>query len=132
MYHDEFGTDWDTVSVDEAITRAYALGVADSLGEGDPEEYNRLCEAVSGRYNRSLVELAYQRGRGHAREHTQGGSDDAVGDRVWSDLVIEIGDEPTDVRLEEGLPHALARLPALDPPGDGLDGIRIPRFLLRE
>ena len=36
LYEREYGTDWTTLDKDEATERAYALGVAESLGEGRP------------------------------------------------------------------------------------------------
>lgn len=84
MYERTFGTDWEDVDHEEALRRAFAVGVAESLGEPAPEgELDRLKGQVSGRYGQSLVELAYDEGRNQAGRPAPG----TDSEDVWDALV---------------------------------------------
>lgn len=128
MYDAEYGTEWAAIETDEAIERAYALGVAETLEETHPGELDRLLDAADTAHDRAMVQLAYDKGRNRGRV-ASGESTDA--ETVWSDLVNETERERVTVSRERDLPAALQSLPLLDPPGDGLDRVRLPRFLLR-
>lgn len=132
MYEETFGTDWDGLSRDEAIRRAFALGVAASLSRPDPEEYDRLVAEPDSSYDQSLVELAYSRGRNRAKRE-RGDADSA--DEVWSTLVEETDDEAA-VDSDRPAPG-----PASDPPsalsnrgpsGERTGAIDLPAFLRGE
>lgn len=129
MYTDKFDTDWESLTVEEASRRAYALGVSDSLGEPMPAEYDRIKEEFAGAYDRSVVELAYEEGRTRARELSY--EADAE-ENIWNALVEA---EPITTGFgdpsESGLPKAMALGDFLDPPGDDLDRVRLPKFLRR-
>lgn len=60
MYESEFDTDWANLDKEGALERAFALGVARSLGEPNHEEYERVREAATTTYERSLIELSYE------------------------------------------------------------------------
>ena len=128
MYASEYGTDWAEIDVDEAIERAYALGVGETLGEGHDGELGRLLDVAGTAHDRAMVRLAYDKGRNRGREAT--GGDDRP-ETVWSDLVNDEEREPVAIERDRDLPRALRSLPLLEPPGDGLDRVRLPRFLLR-
>lgn len=92
IYESTFDADWSSLSLDETIQRAFALGVASALGEDHPEEYERLVKAQS----RSLVQMAFDEGRSRATDLaarlTAPGSgrttDEAtVEEHVWARLV---------------------------------------------
>lgn len=130
MYDDEFGTDWEELEEVEIYRRAFALGVSESLGSEHPGELNRLIEQASTVYQEGIVELAYQEGknRGQRRED-ESRSPDA--ESVWEAEIDDWVDELVEVQAPDSLPQSLQRFAALDPPGDGLDRVRLPRLLLR-
>ncbi|MFB6094354.1 MAG: hypothetical protein ABEJ77_05380 [Halanaeroarchaeum sp.] len=140
MYEETFDREWRSLAREEAMFRAYALGVDAALGEEHPEEVDRLARETS----RPLVQLAYDEGRSAAEERLGAGDsppDDATEGatrerRLWRDLVEDRRDEAGALdlvpvagnRLDP--PGALSRPGALDPPDDEVGSIRLPRFLL--
>lgn len=56
----------ETLSPDEAIRRAHALGVAAAFGRDADEALAEVREALDGSYDRSVVDLAYREGRADA------------------------------------------------------------------
>jgi len=94
IYESTFETDWSSLSLDEAIQRAFALGVASALGEDHPEEYERLVKAQS----RSLVQMAFDEGKSRATDMEtrltgpgtgQTFDESTVEEHVWARLVEE-------------------------------------------
>lgn len=128
MYASEFGTDWTSLTRDAAITRAYALGVAELLGERHPEELPRIIDQMETAYGRSLVELSFEEGKAKARDHTAD-----TPDAIWDELVRagtpDLSGEAPEPR--DGIPGSVTRIEMLNPPGDNLDRIRLPEFLFR-
>ena len=57
MYDRTFGTEWDDLSREEAVERAFALGVAAGVDSARPEELDRVLEAFPGSYDQSIVQL---------------------------------------------------------------------------
>ena len=106
-YEGEFDTGWDSLDKDEATTRAYAIGVAERLGEHNREELEAIYTEMDSAYHRSMVELAYDEGRNEAKTATEADSDDA--DAVWAELVQgEVTTiEPDDIPDRDSLPDAL-------------------------
>jgi len=45
MYDRTFGTEWDELTREEAVERAFALGVADGVGSERPAELDRVLDA---------------------------------------------------------------------------------------
>jgi hypothetical protein len=133
MYDDRFGTNWERLSVDEAIRRAFALGAADELGGGVDGELDRLRGVADTPANRRLVELAFDEGRARAKGRRDGG------EATWEAVVssdhefateLEAPREPSgEERVPRGVPEATGRPPMLDEPGDGLDRHRLPGML---
>ena len=146
MYEDSFSTDWDGDEMDreEAIWRAYALGVAAALGEQHPEEYRQIVAATG----RSLVEMAYDEGKSSAADLdsrlASGTAEEDVSEfpsrerAVWSKLISyreEGGDGVATSgggRDRDDLPEFLYRIDpdALD--RDDLSRLRLPEFLSRK
>ena len=134
LYEREYGAEWTTLDKDEATERAYALGVAESLGEYNRDEFEAVHAEVDTAYDRSMVELAFREGKTEAREHEPGGDDD---DRaVWRDLVegetvtVDEDDLPTGGR--DGIPEAVDRIDALEKPDpDEVEATDQPDFLDR-
>ncbi len=135
-YERAYETDWDALDKDEAIDRAYALGVAASLGEYHPEELERVRTEMDTSYNKSVVDLAFDEGKNEARELD---ADTAKGaaDPVWAELVegesvtVEESEVPTGGR--DGLPDAIDKIDALDrPKPDKNEAIERPEFLEKD
>jgi|AntDeeMinimDraft_5_1070356.scaffolds.fasta_scaffold51209_2 hypothetical protein len=131
MYKETYGTDWESLDRDEAMSRAFAIGVAASLGHDYAEEYDRIVQSMDSSYNRSIVELAFEEGKNKAKKK-QYESDDE-GD-VWSELVegetvtVEKDEVPTGGQNK--LPPALDKTKLLDRPNtDSRDRVKKPDFL---
>lgn len=138
MYEDAYSTRWDTLEREEVFERAYALGVAAALDTTPAGELRRLKGAVDGRYDESLVDLAYREGKAKAE-----GLRDTIDTprEVWDDLIgtgtgtdadaIGPVDDPAAARSPKptDLPPAVRRLPFLDHPRKHLDRLRLPEFL---
>jgi hypothetical protein len=131
-YERVYGTDWEELDEDEAIDRAYALGVAASLGEYHREELDAIREEMTTAYNRSVVDLAFDEGKNEGRE-----VESEEKETVWNELVIgeevtiDPDEPPTGGRT--GLPEAVDRMDVLDrPERDSTDALDLPEFLDRE
>lgn len=137
VYASELGTDWTTLGRDEALHRAFALGVAAACGHHHPDELDRLQRAVEGAYDRSLVELAYSEGRQKANRLRREAGD---AESVWQQLVEE--DEGSTLRsavdrtrppTRLDLPPSLSRIGLLDRVDpDHRESLGLPRFLRRD
>lgn len=131
MYERQFETEWEDLTIEEATRRAYAIGVATSLGEDHESEFKRIYAHFDTPYNRSLVELSFEEGRNRARKEVGAGGDQSD---IWDDLVAsgEIDRvEPTPfTRGGQSVPSAVQRATMLNSPLDGpLDAIGLPDFL---
>ncbi|MDS0260008.1 hypothetical protein NDI56_11445 [Haloarcula sp. S1CR25-12] len=133
-YEGEFDTGWDSLGKDDATNRAYAIGVAERLGEFNREELEAIYTEMDSAYHRSMVELAYEEGRNEAKAATDADSDDA--DAVWAELVegektvIDGDDVPS--RGRDSLPEALDSGELLDKQDvDSTEAVDRPDFLDR-
>ncbi|MFB6156642.1 MAG: hypothetical protein ABEJ34_02220 [Haloferacaceae archaeon] len=113
MYGETYDTDWDPseVNPDEAVDRAFALGVASVLGVEPEGERDRLLDLADTPYGRSMLELSYEEGQQEARDLRRDPSVDADDpSAVWAELVAGDGvaRRPGDVVRESDLPDALA------------------------
>lgn len=134
-YERVYGTDWETLEETEAMERAYALGVAASLGEYHPDELDAIRQEMDTAYQRSVVDLAFDEGRNEAREVDL--PDEETKANAWTALVegesvtVDADEVPTGGR--EGLPEAIDRVEALDLPDiDSTDAVDLPDFLKRD
>lgn len=136
MYEDRYGTDWERLDPESAIERAYALGVLAELGEGLPEEYDRVRTAIGSGPDSNMIELAYEEGR-------QAVADVDVGERTdreaWEDLIEEAdsrlvkrGGEETEHDEEAPASKPPSSLAALEGPDDDPSMLDFPAFLRRE
>lgn len=123
MYETTFGTDWAQLDREEAIRRAFALGVADGCGRPDVDEYERVQDALPQAYDRSMVDLAYEEGRTKALGMKS--TDEA---EVWSELVDEAGN-PVEPPLRTKLPGALNELTLLRREDGRPSSFDLPSFL---
>lgn len=130
MYEEKFGTDWESLSHDELVERAFVLGISESVGESMPDEYDRILAEAETAYSRNIIELAFSEGKEQGTDRQESSSDeeeDAVSEAEADELFRE------SRFVENGsIPDAVNRVELLDPPGDGLDRIRLPGFLTRE
>ncbi len=144
MYEDRFATDWtpDELDRDEAIERAFALGVAAECGEEHPGEYKRLV-SVAGR---ALVQMAFDDGRSRAKDVRQELRSEANSDAesvdfqdrdatIWSKLVeYDTGEQTALQRHTKPLkrldvPEMLRGFDLGNDSKDDLSRLRIPEFL---
>lgn len=136
QYERAYGTDWDTLDKDEAIDRAYALGVAASLGEYHPEELEAIRAEMDTAYDKSVVDLAFDEGKNEAREvdPDDGGGETAA---VWSELVegetVTVDDDEIPTGGRDALPAAIEKFDALERPEPNKnEAVERPDFLDRE
>ena len=133
MYEETFGTDWERLDHEEVLRRAFALGVAEGLGSAPEGELDRLQSQLSGRYGRSLVELAYDEGRTKGRKPRPDSDDE----EVWEELVVgeETVVEPPEHPAEAAPPRAtdlpgnLSAPSLLEMDRDDLAKLGLPDFL---
>ena len=124
--------EWDALTADEAIDRAYALGVAASFDEYHPEELEAIRAEMDSAYDKSVVDLAFDEGRTAARKAEADAEETVWNDLVAGELVTVDPDEvPTGGR--DGLPEAIARTGALDRVDlDQRDAVELPKFLQKD
>lgn len=128
MYASEFGLEWSSLTREEAIVRAYALGVATSLGEEHPAELDRILKQMTTAYGQSIVELSFEEGKTLAKSYESTGSEEA-----WTALVEDrgpeaVGSHPKEI---EGLPKRVTQMEMLEAGGDEFKRLRLPEFLFR-
>jgi hypothetical protein len=133
-YEQAYGRDWDTLDRDDAVERAYALGVAASLGEYHPDELDAIRDEVDTSYEKSVVELAFDEGKTEAKElkDRADGSDPVWGELVEGETVtVEPEEMPTGGR--DGLPAAIDMSDFLERPDqDSTEPVERPDFLDRD
>jgi len=117
MYDRTFDTEWDELSREEAVERAFALGVADGVGSERPAELDRVLAAFENAYDRSLIELSYDEGRTEALE-AAAAADDADAEAVWDELVDGTG-SPRGSPVSAALPGAITELTLTKRPREG-------------
>ncbi|WP_136717670.1 hypothetical protein [Halorientalis salina] len=86
-YEEQFGTDWDSLTRDEAMMRAFALGAAASLGHENTAEYEAIQAEMATNYDASIVELAYEEGKGKTKRQME--RTDARGMTLWRRLLVD-------------------------------------------
>ncbi|EJN60306.1 hypothetical protein [Halogranum rubrum] len=137
MYVSDLGTDWTVLARDEALHRAFALGVAAACGHHHPDEYNRVVAAVDSAYERSMVELAYSEGRQKANDLR---SDATGAEAIWKQLVDEDDQSALSAAVDRtrpparlDLPASLSRIGLLDrSTPDQRESLSLPSFLRRD
>lgn len=130
MYESTFSAEWSDLPRDEAVERAYALGVAAACGDDNREEYEAIKTAADSAYDRSLIELSFDQGKSQALQLQSSGTDP---EGIWDELV-----ESSTVELparDGGLPEALTPAELLDRFGQ-VEGppstLNKPSFLVRD
>jgi len=140
MYEAVFETDWESLTRENAMFRAYALGVDAALGNDHPEELTRLVRETS----RTLVQLAYDEGKSMAAEEIRNSDYDPAQEifrptendwSIWDDLIEARRSDPESFELVDvprsatDLPAALSRPAFLDRNDKPVESIRLPKFL---
>jgi len=134
LYHREYGASWTTLDRDEATERAYALGVAESLGQYDREEFEAIHDEMDTAYDKSMVELAFREGKNEGREAQP--PSDADESAIWADLVegetVVVDEDDLLTGGRDGLPEAVDKFEGLERPDpDDIDATDRPDFLDR-
>ncbi len=140
MYDRHFESDWESLSQEAAMFRAYALGVDAALGNDHEGELRALERA----HHRGLIQIAFDEGKTDAesalRDSEGTVTDEAGPEReraVWDRLVAETEAEPAAMesvsvpRSRLDLPSNLSLPDLLERPQNDPDRIELPRFLLR-
>lgn len=137
LYETRFGTDWKTIDGrEEAVERAFALGVAARLGERHPGELDRINEAIDTTYDQSFVELAYHEGREKASDIAPQADED---EDIWTQLVeeetvIDPDDRPTATDQDDeddSIPDAVRGYDVDTRPDDTTETVERPSMLDR-
>ena len=136
-YEETYGTHWDTLDRDEAMTRAFALGVESALGVDHEGEFERILGEVQTSYDRSIVELAYEEGKQKASNEKRERDRDSA---VWTGLIDETDDDVVTIAEDDvptggpnSLPSALSKIEVLEQKiDDTRDRVSRPDFLERE
>ncbi|WP_299267266.1 hypothetical protein [Halorientalis sp.] len=136
LYEDRFDTDWDQLGRDEAMERAFALGVAASLGEHNENEYEAIRQAMGTNYDASIVELAYGEGKQKGTKRKRAADDATDPEAVWEAVIsAELDDaEPADrndaTSRATDLPSAVSDRPEMtDQPDRDPEQTEFPDFL---
>lgn len=141
IYEKYFSKEWTDLTRDQAMVRAYALGIASAFDENHPEEYERLL----GQDKRALIEMAFNEGRRKALKLEAGvearmdDDDDDTDTRyeVLDQLLVFQGNTDDDesvashVQRRLDVPATLERAELLDVSSDQLGRLRLPDFLYR-
>lgn len=135
LYQNRFDTEWDSLDRDEAMERAFALGVAASLGDHNKSEFEAIVQEMDTNYDVSIVELAYEEGKNKAtkRERTASDSDPkevfefVVNEELEGAEPPDRDDEPQERATD--LPSAVGGTDATDPPDLDPEQTDFPDFL---
>lgn len=131
-YEQTYGTDWDTLDVDAAVDRAYALGVAASMDEYHRDELEAIRNEAGSAYERSVIDLAFEEGKNEGKEIDT--EEIANGADPWDALVNEdpVALDAEDVPSggESGIPDAIDKIDAIEQPDlDSTEAMDRPDFL---
>ena len=140
MYERTFGTDWETLeNRDEALRRAFALGVAECFGEDHPDELERLTAALGTSYDRQFLDLAYRKGIQYVRQLEPHVDDERqlrtyLADELTEIDPLELGQAEPDFEADAnddgtGLPDSLQGYRIDTRPDDSRERTRRPSFL---
>lgn len=127
MYEDSYGTDWEEISIEEALERSYSLGVMAELDRSMPEEYDRILDTAENAYEENLIEMAFDEGVSEARS-----ADIDDEESIWSvadeaELELSGIERPWDTPPSGGSPDMLDA-PSTDERPTSID---LPDFLFR-
>ncbi|MFW5959048.1 MAG: hypothetical protein ACOCQ3_03500 [Natronomonas sp.] len=127
MYEETYGTDWEELSIEEALERSYRLGVMAGLERPMDEEYDRVLETAGNAYERNLIEMAFDEGLSTTRSIDYDDVEDVWSETEDAELVLSGVERPWDAPPSSGSPELLDA-PASD---DRPTNIDLPEFLFR-
>lgn len=134
-YEQRFGIDWIELDQEQALIRAFALGVAESYDNEPDGELDRVREEAESRYYRHLIETAYREGQGFGAEYRAADGDI---DRGLPEFLQEIGFEVEDIvntgkplNDRHGVPSALESNPVQQGAPLHRQDIGLPKLLYR-
>jgi hypothetical protein len=134
LYERVFERDWESISSDEALKRAYVLGVTSSRGETCEDELEKLLNEFEGIRDKGLIKLAFDEGINHNSKNRTGADlPDGFSDWNWAESAKRIIEEQTlDSGKETETPSVLSKTGALDSYMlDSTDATNLPDFLRR-
>ena len=136
LYEDRFDTDWDHLDRDEATERAFALGVAASLGERNEDEYEAIHEAMGTNYDASIVELAYKEGKQKATKRKRAVDNATDAEDIWETVIsaelddVDPSDDEDTTSRATDLPSAVSDPPEMtEQPDRDPEQTEFPDFL---
>jgi hypothetical protein len=134
-YEDRFGTDWDDLDREEAMKRAFVLGVGASLGERNEAEFEAILGEMETNYDQSIVELAYQEGKNKTAEQKRSSDPSTDEDDVWQAVInAELSElaptEDDEAHRATDLPSSVSeRTDATEKPDPDPEQTEFPDFL---
>jgi hypothetical protein len=134
LYERLFEGDWDSIGSQEALKRAYVLGVTHSRGEPCEDELEELLTEFEGVRDRGLIELAFDEGIHHDSEERKGADlPDGFSEEGWAESARRMIEEETPDRDgDTETPKALSKTGALDRYSpDSTDAVELPDLLRR-
>lgn len=111
-YEEVFGLEWSEIDFDDALVRAFALGMVSIERELPDGELDRLNEVATSRYEQELLDTAFQEGRRFQEGSATGRSAadlPSFVDRSDLEPLVRVVDGGDD--LAAGLPSALSATP---------------------
>lgn len=108
-YEQRFGTDWAELDPEQALIRAFALGVADSYGSEPAGELERVRGEAESRYYLHLIETAYREGQGFGEEYRAADGDI---DQGLPEFLQDIGLDVEDIINEDNVGSPTGSAPA--------------------
>lgn len=144
IYEEQFSTEWESLNRDEAMVRAFVLGIDAARGEDTEDELDRLRAEDTP----AFVEMAYNAGRRKcldSEEETASETDrpDDPGEvptaettEIVSELLVSQRDAPeegqsSDTESNVDVPAMLDRFEFLDTRPDDQQRLGLPDFLQR-
>jgi len=134
-YEQSYGTDWETLDIDTAVDRAYALGVAASMGEYHPDELDAIREEAGSSYERSVVDLAFEEGKNEGKEIdvAETPEDGDAWDALVDEEPVTLDPENIPTGGRSGIPEAVDKIDAIEQPDiDSTEAVDKPDFLERD
>jgi hypothetical protein len=132
-YESAYGKNWESLDKQEAINRAYALGVGTALDEYHPAELDAIRAEMANAYDKSVVELAFDEGKNEGRKIKRGQGED--NEKIWAQLVEGGGGDVAETPTDEpaGLPDSISRAELLERRNlDTTQATELPEFLRKD
>lgn len=128
--YDQYFEEESEYTTQDALERAYALGVASVCGDPDDAAYERIKRRSPDTYDKSIVELAYDEGRAKALELEASEEDRET---IWERLVETTLEREATERTNSPVdrPELLSGPDEVGPAAGLPDSLDLPSFLRR-